>query len=144
MAAIETPECLDFLQFQDILKKMRELDDKIIYTLNTNLPTESFRGQKDTSSTCKELYGHLQQNFDKREKAIQKCINYSKDRVQDLKKKKDLNNDDYNIIRALRKEQSKLKLLQTELGVEEVVKDKTSKILYERCRMHYVPPNFSV
>lgn len=87
---------------------MRDLDDKIIYTLNANLPTESFRSQREPSSACKELFGQLQQNFDKREKAIQKCISFTRDKVIDLKKKKEINSDDINTIKALRKEQSKV------------------------------------
>lgn len=87
---------------------MRELDDKIIYTLNVNLPTESFKSQSDSSTACKDLFGQLQQNFNKREQAIQKCISFSKSKVSDLKKKKEINSDDVNVIKALRKEQSKV------------------------------------
>jgi hypothetical protein len=32
------------------------LDDKIIYMLNTSIPTDSFKGQVDPSSSCKELF----------------------------------------------------------------------------------------
>lgn len=41
---------------QDALKKMRMLDDKIIYTFNTSMPTDSFKGQYDATTTCKDLY----------------------------------------------------------------------------------------
>jgi hypothetical protein len=45
--------------FQDALKKMRTLDDKIIYMLNTSIPTDSFKGQVDPSSTCKDLFDQV-------------------------------------------------------------------------------------
>ena len=92
---------------------MRELDDKIIYTLNVTLPTESFKSQNDSSTACKELYGQLQQSFDKREKAIQKCINFSRNKVIDLKKLKESNGENMDVIKALRKEQSKVYLMHS-------------------------------
>jgi hypothetical protein len=38
---------------------MRILDDKIIYMLNTSIPPDSFKGQVDPSSSCKELYDQV-------------------------------------------------------------------------------------
>lgn len=35
---------------------MRALDDKIIYKLNTSVPTQSFAGQISAEDRCKELY----------------------------------------------------------------------------------------
>lgn len=40
---------------------MRDVDDKIIYALNA-LPTESFKGQVNSESTCRDLYTKLQQS----------------------------------------------------------------------------------
>jgi len=39
---------------------MRTLDDKIIYVLNTSIPTDSFKGQIDASSSCKELFDQVE------------------------------------------------------------------------------------
>ena len=144
---------------------MRTLDDKIVYTLNVHLPTESFRAENDSRKTCKELFEQLQSNHKSREEAIRRCMKFSSDIVQDLKSKKETQND-VNILKALRKEQTKvfhqflnfikvnnfliilfsfqLRLLQTELGVEEVVREKSTKVYYERCRPFYVPPNLNV
>uniref|UniRef100_A0A3P8WJ17 Protein MIX23 n=1 Tax=Cynoglossus semilaevis TaxID=244447 RepID=A0A3P8WJ17_CYNSE len=33
-----------------------------------------------------------------------------------------------------------LKLMQSELNVEEVVNDRSLKVFNERCRIHYTPP----
>jgi len=35
------------------------LDDKIIYMLNTSIPTDSFKSQVDPSSSCKELFDQV-------------------------------------------------------------------------------------
>ncbi|KAL0281591.1 UNVERIFIED_CONTAM: hypothetical protein PYX00_002531 [Menopon gallinae] len=136
MAAVDMPECLDFLHFQDILKKMRTLDDKIVYTMNT-LPTESFKEERDCNATCREIYKQLQSNYNERELAIQRCITYTTQKVQELKKKWENDRSDLEIIKTLKKEQGKVCL------VEEVVRDKTKKVYYDRCRMFYVPPDIS-
>jgi len=36
-------QCEDFMLFQKALKKLREIDDKIIYALNQSTPTASFK-----------------------------------------------------------------------------------------------------
>ena len=38
---------------------MRMIDDKIIYALNTTVPTTSFKGQVDATKTCQGLYGQV-------------------------------------------------------------------------------------
>ena len=35
---------------------MRLIDDKIVYALNTSIPTASFKEKIDPTSKCKELY----------------------------------------------------------------------------------------
>lgn len=41
---------------QEALQQMRSLDDKIIYKLNTSVPTQSFAGQISAEERCKQLY----------------------------------------------------------------------------------------
>ena len=48
-------QCEDFLRFESALKEMRLLDDKIIYALNTAIPTASFKGHSDASQKCQDL-----------------------------------------------------------------------------------------
>lgn len=38
---------------------MRDLDDKIVYALNVNIPTPSFRGEIDPKQNCKQLFDEL-------------------------------------------------------------------------------------
>ncbi|KAG9467121.1 hypothetical protein GDO78_015574 [Eleutherodactylus coqui] len=58
-------------------------------------------------------------------------------RFQEERKKQP---DSLVVMKQLRKEQTKLKLLQSELNVEEVVNDRSWKVFHERCRLHYKPP----
>ena len=43
MAGYGITQCEDFMLFQKALKKLREIDDKIIYALNQSTPTASFQ-----------------------------------------------------------------------------------------------------
>lgn len=131
--------CPDFLEFQDVLKKMRLLDDKIVYTLNTSIPTESFRGKVDAATSCKDIFSQLQEVHSEREKVIKNCIITTANTVKNLKTKKDENPNDFETSRDLKTEQRKLRLLQTELSVEEVIKEKTLKVFTEKCRLYYKP-----
>ncbi|XP_001602291.2 coiled-coil domain-containing protein 58 [Nasonia vitripennis] len=136
-------DCGDFLEFQNSLQKMRQIDDKIIYMLNTTIPTESFKGQVDPTTKCKDLFKQIQSGHAQREIAIKKCLNTAHERVKALKEQRDAGKDDPTLIKNLRKEQSTLRLLQSELGVEEVIKNRTSQVYYERCRRFYKPENES-
>lgn len=133
--------CGDFLEFQDALKKMRQLDDKIIYMLNTILPTESFKAQADPTERCKDLYEQIQTGHKTRELAITRCLNASREKVKQLKLERDNGNDSPQLLKSLRKEQNTVRLLQAELNIEEVVKDHTVDVYYKKCRSFYKPPN---
>ncbi|XP_012276807.1 coiled-coil domain-containing protein 58 isoform X2 [Orussus abietinus] len=123
----------------DALQKMRLLDDKIIYLLNTTIPTESFKGQADPTVKCKDLFQQIQSGHSQREIAIKKCLNAARERLHKLKTQKDMGQEDPLLIKNLRKEQNRLRLLQSELSVEEIVKNRTTQVYYERCRRFYKP-----
>ncbi|XP_022119796.2 protein MIX23 [Pieris rapae] len=131
--------CPDFLEFQDIIKKMRILDDKIVYALNTSLPTESFQTKIDATSACKDLYEQIQKGHSEREKVIKHCIISSAETVKNLKIAKEQKPDDIDLLRNIKAEQRKLRLLQTELSVEEIIKEKTTKLFTEKCRNYFKP-----
>ncbi|XP_012148362.1 coiled-coil domain-containing 58 isoform X1 [Megachile rotundata] len=140
MAALGA-ECGDFLEFQDALQKMRQIDDKIIYMLNAIIPTESFKSQVDPKAQCKELFEQIQSGHKEREMAITRCLNASKEKVQQLKAQRDNGDDSLQLLKTLRKEQNTLRLLQSELGVEEIVKKRTVDVYQEKCRSFYKPIN---
>ncbi|KAI4480263.1 hypothetical protein M0804_010261 [Polistes exclamans] len=127
----------------DTLKKMRQFDDKIIYKLNETIPTESFKGQVNLSSKCERLFEEVQNSHIQRESAINKCLIAAKERVKYLKNQKDSQGDDPIFIKNLRKEQTNLRLLQSELSVEEVLKNRTMNAFHDKCRGYYKPTNLS-
>ncbi|XP_058829408.1 protein MIX23 [Topomyia yanbarensis] len=128
-------ECGDFSQFQEKLKKMRDLDDKIIYALNTSLPTESFKGQVDPEVKCRDLHRQLQTGYIHRQEAIKSCIVSCADNVKQLKDKREETRDDVVLNKQFKTEQRKLRLLQAELSVEDIIRERTQKAFRERCRL---------
>ncbi|XP_034025359.1 coiled-coil domain-containing protein 58 [Thalassophryne amazonica] len=135
-----TLSCEDFSMFQEVLKVMRTIDDRIVYALNTTVPTVSFSDKVDATQRCKELYESMMEAHQRRDKAIKSCIAQTSEVVGQLREERAKDNDNLELIKQLRKEQTKLKLMQSELNVEEVVNDRSLKVFRERCRIHYTPP----
>ncbi|XP_029434055.1 coiled-coil domain-containing protein 58 isoform X3 [Rhinatrema bivittatum] len=119
---------------------MRTIDDRIVHELNTTVPTASFAGKIDASQTCKQLYESLREAHASRERVIKHCIAQTSAVVNKLREEREKDVGDLALIKQLRKEQTKLKLMQSELNVEEVVNDRSWKVFNERCRIHYKPP----
>uniref|UniRef100_A0A8D0GKS9 Protein MIX23 n=1 Tax=Sphenodon punctatus TaxID=8508 RepID=A0A8D0GKS9_SPHPU len=132
--------CEDFAEFQELLRVMRTIDDRIVHELNSKLPTASFEGRIDASQTCKQFYQSLLEAHASRERIIKGCIAQTSSVVKTLQEERAKSLEDLALLKKLRKEQTKLKLMQSELNVEEVVNDRSWKVFNERCRLHYKPP----
>lgn len=113
------------------------MDDKIIYALNA-IPTESFRNQVSSEATCRDLYGKLTNGHTQREEAIKQCILVSANKLQTLKVSREEGNLNLQADREFKSEQRKLRVLQSELNVEDIVKDRSYKAFNERCRTFLV------
>ncbi|XP_033635856.1 coiled-coil domain-containing protein 58-like isoform X2 [Asterias rubens] len=118
---------------------MRTIDDKIIYALNTTVPTQSFKGQVDASATCQDLYSQLEKSYSQRDSAIKRCISQVSTTVTKLREARAQDPDNVTVNRNLKKERTKLQLMQSELNIEEIVKDRSYKVFHERCRNHFIP-----
>ncbi|KAH0628601.1 hypothetical protein JD844_009957 [Phrynosoma platyrhinos] len=132
--------CEDFAEFQELLRVMRTIDDRIVHELNTTVPTASFVGKIDASQTCKELHQSLAEAHESRDRIIKSCIAQTSSVVKTLQEERKKSLENITLLKRLRKEQTKLKLMQSELNVEEVVNDRSWKVFNERCRAHYKPP----
>ncbi|XP_031137909.1 coiled-coil domain-containing protein 58 isoform X2 [Sander lucioperca] len=124
----------------EVLKLMRTIDDRIVHSLNTTVPTVSFSGKVDATQTCKQLYESMMEAHLTRDKAIKSCIAQTSEVVGQLREERAKDSENLTLLKQLRKEQTKLKLMQSELNVEEVVNDRSLKVFSERCRIHYIPP----
>lgn len=130
-------ECGDFSEFQETLKNMRKVDDIIVNTINTVIPTDSFH--QDSTHACKDLHAQIADGNNKREKVIKSCITLTAERVRKLREKRESEANDVSLAKNLRDEQTKLRMLQVELSVEELVKQRTAKVFSERCRQYFKP-----
>ncbi|XP_054538196.1 protein MIX23 isoform X4 [Pan troglodytes] len=112
--------CEEFAEFQELLKVMRTIDDRIVHELNTTVPTASFAGKIDASQTCKQLYESLMAAHASRDRVIKNCIAQTSAVVKNLREEREKNLDDLTLLKQLRKEQT--------------------KVFNERCRIHFKPP----
>ena len=119
---------------------MRAIDDKIIYELNDAIPTDYFAKNLDITEKCKSFYEQLNDSHEQRHTIINKCMKETSDRVNHRKQEQQKDIDNHSLTRNLRNEQKKLRLVQQEVSIEEVIKDRTIKTYYERCRNVYRPP----
>merc|ERR1712002_137116 len=136
--------CKDVLYFQDVMKKMRLIDDRISHELNKKIPTQSFSSSIDATSTCKSLYDELLLTHQQRDDTINNCIQTTQTSLEDLKKQKELNSDDTALNLNIKKEQNKLRSFKNELLIEQIVKERSNKLFSERCRLHYIPEDMSI
>eukprot|EP00794_Sanderia_malayensis_P000443 gene443-1084_t len=131
--------CADFSEFKESMKALRLIDDKIIYKLNTSVPTDSFKSEVNAESQCRALYTQLNDVYKIRDAAIRNCIETVSSKVKQLREQRDKDPDNFEIMKQLRKEQTSLRLMQSEIGVEEVVKQRSLKVFNERCWKAYKP-----
>ncbi|XP_055973674.1 protein MIX23-like [Sorex fumeus] len=63
-----------------------------------------------------------------RDKVIKNCIARTSSVVKSLREEREKNLDNLTLLKQLRKKQTKLKRMQSELSVEEVVNDRSWKV----------------
>ncbi|KAG9508763.1 Trithorax group protein osa, partial [Fragariocoptes setiger] len=124
----------------EIIKEMRRLDDLIIHKLNETVPRGSQgRNVQDHSALCLELYGQLKKNFSKRDQAINYCLSDAETSVETLRSQmngKPEDSVDPAERKKFRAEKQRLRFIRVELGSEESIRERTLKVLSERCRQY--------
>ena len=145
-------DCSDFLAFEEVIRRMRAIDDNIVYALNQSVPTESFVARQAAATAtsggsssrhpaterCRDLHQQLLSSYEARDRLIKQCVRQTADRVQELSER--ANGGDAVAGRRLRSEQTHLRLLRKELNVEQVIQERSNKIFHEKCRSFYRPP----
>ncbi|XP_077637374.1 protein MIX23 isoform X1 [Lonchura striata] len=123
--------CEDFAEFQELLRVMRTIDDRIVHELNTTIPTASFVGKVDPGQTCRELYESLMDAHTNRERIIKNCISQTSAIVKTLKEEREKAHEDAALLKQLRKEQTKVSggafersLTEVEVGIFPKWKDR--------------------
>jgi len=129
--------CSDFNLFMETLKENRLIDDRIIYELNKTIPTRSFAANVDVSEQCKGLADKVIATQSRRVDAIKTCIKHQAHVTQKIKDEREQNPEDFKLKKQLGREQSNLRLLRQELGIEEIIQERVRKTFHERCRSYY-------
>ncbi|VDK78745.1 unnamed protein product [Litomosoides sigmodontis] len=120
-------DCLDLLAFQDMLNKLRQMDDKILFELNTALPSESFSVNVDKGEKCRSIYETLLTMRTKRMNLIQRCVDKNQANIARLQKEKSPVGD-------IRSGQNTLRVIRSEMDVENIVNERSEKAVHDRCR----------
>ncbi|XP_074595053.1 coiled-coil domain-containing 58 [Brevipalpus obovatus] len=132
--------CEDLSAFEEALMKLRKIDDHIIYALNTTVPVNTIRtNPSQLSSDCSSLWDQLNTSYMNRENALKKCVSLASGSVAELKAQRE-KQESIETIKRLKKEQTKLRIFEKELGVEEIIRNRSKKVFYERCRNYFKPP----
>merc|ERR1719318_822684 len=78
----EAKYCDDIFLFQKTLKKLRDIDDKIIYALNLSTPTKSFQARGvDPGERCSTLQEELRESHQARGRLLTSCLDNVRDEV---------------------------------------------------------------
>lgn len=120
-------DCSDLLAFQDALGKLRVIDDKILFELNCALPSNSFSANVDKGEKCRQIYQKLINIREQRLKLIQRCVDLNQENVARLRKS-DVSSGE------LRLAQNTLRLIKSEMDVENIVNERSEKAVHDRCR----------
>ncbi|VDK62066.1 unnamed protein product [Onchocerca ochengi] len=120
-------DCFDLLAFQDMLNKLRQTDDKILFELNTALPSKSFSDNVDKGEKCRSIYKELLAMRVKRMNLIQHCVDENQANITRLWKEK-------APIGNIRNAQNTLRMIRSEMDVENIVNEQSEKVVHDRCR----------
>lgn len=129
--------CLDIIGFQDYLKRLRLVDDSIILSLNSTVTTCSNpKDEESNISNCKRLHEQLKQAYESRDQIIHACLNLAEGKVSQFKEANEGAAGDANSIKEFKRNQTRLRMMQKELTVEQIIQDRSMKALQERCRRY--------
>lgn len=129
--------CQDIIGFQDYLKRLRTVDDSIILNLNTRILTSSSKQDElQNTENCKRFHDQLIEAYQSRDRCIKACLADAESKLTELKKAREANGSDLDVQKHLRREQTKMRMMQKETVVEEIIQDRSLKALQERCRRY--------
>ncbi|CAG8838350.1 25877_t:CDS:2, partial [Gigaspora margarita] len=114
-----------------LMKEYRKIDDNIILRMNTT----------DTHSeqACAEFFKQLTKAYSKRGQIINRCLKELE------KKQKALADDPYDndLKNQMFVEESKRRMINNEITVEEIVRYRSLTVFKNKCRMFHIPKEIS-
>ncbi|EGD82293.1 hypothetical protein PTSG_02961 [Salpingoeca rosetta] len=141
--------CDDFAEFKRLLLEMRDTDDKIIYKMNTIIPTKSNVDHLDATSNCAALYHELNSAHMQRRQSMERCLTQVQQEIRDLKTQLNVGDRDMRAEQgkgktslegqALREKQALSRQIRRELVAEDILQEQTKKVFKDRCGRYYNP-----
>jgi len=126
-------QCEDFMLFQKALKKLREIDDKIIYALNQSTPTASFKARGvDAHEKCLKLREELTESHNQREEYIRSCSARLGDDIAAMRAEYEGGNK--GVKSELKVKTGKLRMFENELSIEKIIQERTETIFKSKCQ----------
>lgn len=130
----DSATCQDIIGFQDYLRRLRTVDDTIILNLNTTVVTSLPDKDEQNTKSCNSLHDQLKKAYESRDKVIHVCLSEASAKVSQLKEAKQQNESDMNVQKEFKRHQTRLRMIEKELTVEQIIQDRSLKALQERCR----------
>jgi len=121
-------DCKNLIDFQRLLNKFRLSEDKILFKLNCDLPTNSFKSKRASTveEICNEIQRKLESTRKQRFDLIERCIKENQTIVNIFRDEQDQS--------KLREAHNTLRQLKNEYTIEEIIAKQTDKVVQERCR----------
>jgi len=128
-------QCEDFMLFQKALKKLRVIDDKIIYALNQSTPTASFQARGvDAHDKCLILREELTESHKQRGEHIRNCSSKLGDDLAVMRAAYEGGNKDLRS--EIKIKAGNLRLFENELSIEKIIQERTETIFKSKCQEH--------
>jgi len=120
-------DCKNLIDFQRLLNKFRLSEDKILFKLNCDLPTSSFKSKRSSvDEICSEIQRKLENTRKQRFDLIERCIKENQAILSEFRDQQDQS--------RLREAHNTLRQLKNEYNIEEIIAKQTDKVVFERCR----------
>ncbi|CAD5206804.1 unnamed protein product [Bursaphelenchus okinawaensis] len=131
MADVPPINCLDLSDFQRVLNKLRDLEDKVVLKLNCELPTHSF--PKNATKICENFQKELAAIRSQRLNVMYNCLRENQQFVN-LRKDKEPGQP------ALTTVMGNLRFIRNEETVDEIIRAQTDQTAAERCKKAQLNP----
>ena len=127
--------CEDYQQFQRTLKRLRDVDDKIAYALNLSTPTASMvaRGA-DPGARCAQLRSQLLECHEARRQLVGGCVELLQTELAGLRAEQ--REGAANLRQQILGKQQRLRMVEAELGVEQIITARTEAAFKAKCGEH--------
>ncbi|CAG8439342.1 13746_t:CDS:2 [Funneliformis caledonium] len=127
MDEVNVETCYNLSYFKDLMKEYRKIDDNIMLRMNTT--------NTHSEAACADFFKQLSDAYQKRERILDAELE---------KKQKALDDDpfDNNLKNQMFVDESKRRMINNELTVEDIVRERSLSVFKNKCRIFHMPKEF--